>query len=61
MELEKLQKILSKNAYPQIFVDKCIFKFLNGIFKRKPKVTMVPKKKLSIVFLKVFLFNEKIT
>ena len=40
----KLQRILSKNVYPQKYVDKCISKFLNKIFEHKPKVTKVPTK-----------------
>ena len=28
-EVDKLRKILSKNAYPQKFIEKCIQKFLN--------------------------------
>ena len=31
-EINKLKKILSKNAYPQKFIDKCIQKFLNNMF-----------------------------
>ena len=38
-------KILSKK-----FIDKCIFKFLNGVFQRKLKVPTVSKKELRIVF-----------
>ena len=45
----KLQKILSKNVYPQKYVDKCISKFLNKIFEHKPKVTKVPNKELTIL------------
>ena len=48
MELEKLKKILLKNAYPQKFIDNCIFKFLNRIFEHKPIVTKVRKKELRI-------------
>ena len=47
MELEKLPKIISKNAYPQKFIGKCIFKFLNGIFERNSKT--VPKKEFKVV------------
>ena len=31
-EVNKLQKILSKNANPERFIDKCIQKFLNNLF-----------------------------
>ena len=30
-EVDKLKKILSKNAYPQKFIDKCIQTFLNNM------------------------------
>ena len=49
MEFEKLMKILSRSAYLQKFIDKCVSKFLNGVFEHKPKVTMVVKKELTIV------------
>ena len=49
MELEKLKNILLKNAYPQKFIDKCIFRFLNRILEHKPIVTTVPKKEPRIV------------
>ena len=48
-ETDKLKKILSKNAYPQKFVDKCIQKFLNNVYIQTPKVPSVPKKELIII------------
>ena len=48
-EVDKLKKILSKNAYPQKFVDKCIQTFLNNIYIQTPKVPSVPKKELIII------------
>ena len=33
-EVDKLKKILSKNAYPQKFIDKCIQKFLNIVYSK---------------------------
>ena len=33
-EVDKLRKILSKNAYPQKFIEKCIQKFLNNVYSK---------------------------
>ena len=41
--------MLSRNAYQQKFIDKCIFHFLNRIFEQKPKVTTVLKVELRSV------------
>ena len=43
-EVEKLKKTLSKKAYPQKFIHKCIQKFLNNIFIQRPQIPTVPKK-----------------
>ena len=48
-EGDKLKKILSKNAYPQKFIDKCIQKFLNNMFIQRPQILTVPKKELKII------------
>ena len=48
-EVDKLEKILSKNAYPQKFADKCIQKVLNNMYIQTPKVPSVPKKELIII------------
>ena len=48
-EVDKLKKILSKNAYPQKFVDKYIQKFVNNIFIQRPQFPTVPKKELIII------------
>ena len=48
-EVDKFKKILSKNAYPQKFVDKCIQKVLNNMYIQAPKVPSVPKKELIII------------
>ena len=36
-EVDKLKKILSKNTYPQKFIDKYIQKFLNNRFIQRPQ------------------------
>ena len=43
-EADKLQNILSKNEYPQKFIDKCIQKFLNNMFIQRQQIPCVPKK-----------------
>ena len=48
-EVYKLQKILSKNAYPQKFIDQCIQKFLNNMYIQKPQIPTVPTKELVII------------
>ena len=48
-KVETLKKTLHKNAYPTKFVDKCIAKFVNNIFVKKPVFTTVPKLELRIV------------
>ena len=48
-EVDKLTKILSKSAYQQKFVDKCIQRVLNNIYIQTPKVPSVPKKELIII------------
>ena len=47
-EVDKLMEILSKNAYPQKFIDKCIPKFLNTFIQR-PQIPAVTKKELIII------------
>ena len=47
-EVDKLKKILLKNAYPQKFIDKCIQKFLNNMFIQRLHIPSVPKKELRI-------------
>ena len=47
-EVDKLKNILSKNAYPQKFIDKCIQKFLNNMFIQRLQIPSVPKKELRI-------------
>ena len=48
-EVYKLKNILSKNAYPQKFIDKCIQKYLNNMFIQRPQIPTVPKKELIII------------
>ena len=47
-EVDKLKKVLSKNAYPQKFIDKCIEKYLNNMFIQRLQIPNVPKKELRI-------------
>ena len=48
-EVDKLKKILSKNTYPQQFIDECIQKFLNNMFIQRLQIPIVPKKELIII------------
>ena len=48
-EVDKIKKILSKNAYPQKYIDKCIQKFLNNMFIQRPQILTLPKKELIIL------------
>ena len=50
-EVDKLKNILSTNAYPQKFIDKCIQKFLNITFFQRLQIPTVPKKELIIILL----------
>ena len=43
---DKLKKILSKNAHPQKFIDKCIQKMLNNMFIQGSQIPTVPKREL---------------
>ena len=47
-EVDKLKKFLSKNAYLQKFIGKCIQKFLNNLFIQRLQIPSVPKKQLII-------------
>ena len=47
-EVDKLKKILSKSAYPEKFIDKCIQKFLNNMSIQRLQIPTVPKKELLI-------------
>ena len=48
-EFDKLKSIVSKNAYPQKFIDKCIQKFLYNMFIQRLQIPTVPKKELIII------------
>ena len=48
LEVDKLKKILPKNAYPKKFTDKYIQKFLNNMFIQRLQIPSVPKKELLI-------------
>ena len=48
-EVDKHKKVLSKNGYPQKFIDKCIQKFINNMFIQRLQIPTVPKKELLII------------
>ena len=48
-EIEKLKEILLSNGYSNKFIDKCISKFMNKLYIKKPVILTVPKKQLYLV------------
>ena len=48
-EIEKLKEILLSNRYSNKFIDKCISKFMNKLYIKKPVMLTVPKKQLYLV------------
>ena len=48
-EIEKLKEILLPNGYSNKFIDKCISKFMNKLYIKKPVMLTVPKKQLYLV------------
>ena len=48
-EIEKLKEILLSNGYSNNFIDKCISKFMNKLYIKKPVMLTVPKKQLYLV------------
>ena len=48
-ETEKLMEILLSNGYSNKFIDKCISKFMDKLYIRKPVMITVPKKQLYLV------------
>ena len=44
MILINLRKCLSKNTYPQKFIDKQIHKFLNNMFIQTPQIATILKR-----------------
>ena len=48
-EIEKLEEILLSNGYSNKFTDKCISKFINKLYIKKPVMLTVPKKQLYLV------------
>ena len=48
-EIEKLKEILLSNGYSNNFFDKCISKFMNTLYIKKPVMLTVPKKQLYLV------------
>ena len=49
LENENLKKILLSNGYSNKFIDKCISKFMNKLYIKKPVMLTVPKKPLYLV------------
>ena len=48
-EIEKLKEILLSNGYSDKIIDKCISKFMNKLYIKKPAMLTVPKKQLHLV------------
>ena len=48
-EIEKLKEILLSNGYSNKFIDKCISKFMNKLYIKKPVMLTVSKKQLYLV------------
>ena len=48
-EIEKLKEILLSNGYSNKFIDKCISKFMNKLYIKKPVMLTVPTKQLYLV------------
>ena len=48
-EIKNLKGILKKNRYPDGFIDKVIYSFLNNKFAPKPAIPTVPRKQIRIV------------
>ena len=48
-KIEKLKKILLSNGYSDKFIDKCISKFMNKLYIKKPVMLTVTKKQLYLV------------
>ena len=48
-EIEKLKEILLSNGYSNKFIDKCISKFMNKLYIKKPVMVTVPRKQLYLV------------
>ena len=48
-EIEKLKRMLLCSRYSSKFIDKCISKFMNKFYIKKPIMLTVPKKQLYLV------------
>ena len=53
-EIEKLKKIFINNGYPVKFIDRCIRKFLDKMFEKRPPQPTVEEKK-EVLFVMPFL------
>ena len=56
-EVDKLKKILLKNAYPLTVIDKYIQKFINNMFIQRLQIPAVPKNELTLLNFTVFRQN----
>ena len=50
-EIEKLKEILLSKGYSNKFIDKCISKFMNKLYIKKPVMLTVPKTQLYLELL----------
>ena len=48
-EIDKLKEMLLSNGYSNNFIDKCISKFMNKLYIKKPAMLTVPRKQLYLV------------
>ena len=48
-EIENLNKILLSNGYSNTFIDKCLSKFMDKLYVKKPVIEAIPKKQLYLL------------
>ena len=48
-EIENLNKILLSNGYSNTFIDKCLSKFMDKLYVKKPVIETIPKKQLYLL------------
>ena len=48
-EIENLNKILLSNGYSNTFIDKCLSKFIDKLYVKKPVIETIPKKQLYLL------------
>ena len=57
-EIEKLKEILLSNGYSNRFIDKCISKFMNKSYIKKPVMLTVSKEQL---YFSVTFYGENVS